>query len=208
MVNSFSRLTFLRGIPHFSSTSSMSRGAWEPPGFPRGLAEAGTLSLPSQGASPWEERGEHSFPGAAGKPESVPCLELLISIPGAGEIYDNNWRVCLITSPASLPGQLPTGTVGKCWPSSACNSKSKDRPQLLTTETVIWVRGDLGVWKLDGISKGGGDRGPGRGQTKARSLSKELPRQGEKQPVGSLCHSPRETLQMTCFCTGGCWGED
>ena len=145
MVNSFSRLTFLRGIPHFSSTSSMSGGAWELPGFPRGLAEAGTMILTTQGASPWEERGEHSFPGAAGKPESVPCLELLISVPGAGEIYDNNWRVCLITSPASLPGQLPTGTMGKCWPSSACNSKSKDRPQLLTIETIIWVRGDLGV---------------------------------------------------------------
>lgn len=41
-----------------------------------------------------------------------------------------------------------------------------------------------------------------------QGLSKELPRQGEKQHAGSLCHSPRETLQMTCFCTGGCWGED
>ena len=85
-----------------------------------------------------------AFQGAAGKPESVSCLGMLISIPGAGEIYDNNWRACLITSPASLPGQLPAGTMGKSWPSSACNSKT-NRPQLLTAETVIWVRGDLGV---------------------------------------------------------------
>ena len=32
--------------------------------------------------------------------------------------------------------------------------------------------------------------------------------EGQKQPAGSLCHSPREALQMTCFCTRGCWGED
>lgn len=32
--------------------------------------------------------------------------------------------------------------------------------------------------------------------------------EGQTQPAGSLCHSPREALQMICFCTGACWGED
>lgn len=122
----------------------MSGGAWELPGFPRGLAEAGTLSLPTQGASPWDERGEHSFPGGSRETRVSVLPGDADQRPRAGEIYDNNWRACLITSPASLPGQLPAGTMGKSWPSSACNSKT-NRPQLLTAETVIWVRGDLRV---------------------------------------------------------------